>query len=81
MIGTFKNNQIYIELRPRCPKCKKEFMLDIRKFLPGKAHSCHACGTVAQFDSPLAERIQKLVHELDESINEIYESFSSHASD
>ena len=51
-------------------------MLDIRKFLPGKAHSCYACGTVVQFDSVLAERIQKLVRDLDESINEIYESFS-----
>jgi len=76
VIGTFKNNQLYIELSPRSPNCKKEFMLDIRKFLPGKAHSCYACGTVVQFDSVLAERIQKLVRDLDESINEIYESFS-----
>lgn len=81
VIGTFKNGQLYIELRPRCPKCKKEFMLDIRKFLPGKAHSCYACGTISGFDAQLAERIQKLVRDLDESISEIYESFSLQKAD
>ncbi len=77
MLGSFKDRQLYVELRPQCPKCKKEFMLDLKKFLPGRAHSCYACGTVAQFDSALAEKAQKLVHELEETIHEIYESFSS----
>jgi hypothetical protein len=77
LIGIFKNMQIYIELRPQCPKCKKEFMLDLKKFLPGRAHSCHACGTVAQFDGQLAEKVQKLIHDLESSICEVHESFVS----
>lgn len=72
---------MYIELRPQCPKCKKEFMLDLKKFLPGKAHSCHACGTVAPFDGQLAEKIQNLVRELETSIREVHESFSSQCVD
>ena len=47
MLGSFKDKRLYIELRPQCPKCKKEFMLDLKNFLPGHAHSCLACGTVA----------------------------------
>lgn len=77
MIGTIKNRQVYLELRPQCPKCKKEFMLDLKKFIPGRAHSCHACGTVAPFDGHLAEKIQKLMHELEESIREVHDSFIS----
>ena len=76
MLGSFKDKQLYIELRPQCPKCRKEFMLDVRKFQPGRAHSCYACGTVAQFDAPLAEKIQKQIHDLEVSIREVYESFS-----
>lgn len=56
-------------------------MLDLKKFLPGRAHSCHACGTVAQFDGHLAERVQKIMHELEESIREVHESFSSQRAD
>jgi protein-arginine kinase activator protein McsA len=81
MIGTFNNRQLYIELRPQCPKCKKEFMLDLKKFLPGKAHSCYACGTVAQFDSQIAERVQKLVYDLEASIQEVNISLSSSKTD
>jgi hypothetical protein len=77
MVGIFKGNQLYIELRPQCPKCRKEFMLDLKKFVPGGAHSCFACGTVAQFDGPLAEKVQKLMHDLEVSIHEVCESFSA----
>jgi len=77
MLGSFKDKQLYVELRPQCPKCKKEFMLDLKKFLPGRAHSCYACGTVVQFDPVLAEKVQKLLHEIEETIHEIDESFSS----
>ena len=76
MLGSFKDKQLYIELRPQCPKCKKEFLLDLKKFLPGRAHSCYACGTVAQFDASLAERVQKQMHELEVSMREVCESFS-----
>ncbi len=79
MFGSFKDKQLYVELRPRCPKCKKEFMLDLKKFLPGRAHSCLGCGTVTQFDAALAERAEKLLHELEVAIQEVYESFSSRA--
>jgi hypothetical protein len=75
MVGQFKDKKLYIELRPQCPKCKKEFMLDLKRFLPGKAHSCYACGTVAQFDPSVAEKVQKLVHELEGAIREVYDSF------
>ncbi len=77
MIGLFKDNQLYIELRPRCPKCRKEFMLDLRKFTAGGAHSCHACGTVTQFDAVLTERVQKLAHDLEEAIHDVFDSFAA----
>jgi hypothetical protein len=77
MLGSFKDRKLYIELRPQCPKCRKEFMLDLKKFLPGKAHSCYACGTVVQFDSELAEKVQKLVHDLETTVREVLESLSS----
>jgi hypothetical protein len=76
MLGSFKDRELYIELRPQCPKCKKEFMLDLKKFLPGQAHSCHSCGTVAQFDEALAEKVQKQTHDLEVSLREVYDSFS-----
>ncbi len=81
MLGSFKDRQLYVELRPQCPKCKKEFMLELKNFLPGKAHSCYACGTVVQFDESLAERVQKQIHDLELSIHEIYEGFSPHKGD
>lgn len=77
MLGSYKDRHIYIELRPQCPKCKKEFMLDLKNFLPGRAHSCFACGTVVQFEPVLAEKTQKLLHELETTIQEVYESFPS----
>ncbi len=78
MIGQYKGRELYIELRPKCPKCRKEFLLDLKRFTPGRAHSCYACGTVAQFDSPLAEKVQKLLGDLQTSIEEVFESFSRH---
>ncbi len=81
MIGLFKDGQLYIELRPRCPKCKKEFMLDLKKFLPGKAHSCYGCGTVTQFDSQMAEHIQKLIGELETSIRVVHKDISTDKTD
>lgn len=81
MIGLFKDGQIYIELRPRCPKCKKEFMLDLKKYLPGKAHSCYGCGTVTQFDSQIAEHVQKLIGELETSIRIVHKNISSDCTD
>jgi hypothetical protein len=77
MVSQFKNKQLYIELRPQCPKCKKEFMLDLRRFVPGGAHSCYACGTVAPFDAALAEKVQKLMHDLEGATRDVLESFSS----
>lgn len=76
MFGLFKNTELYIEIRPVCPKCKKEFLVDLKKFLPGRAHSCFACGTVAPFDPSLAERIQKQLHDLEVSIREVFDGFN-----
>jgi hypothetical protein len=56
-------------------------MLDLRKFLPGKAHSCYACGTIAQFDAELAERVQKLMNDLEVSVREVHESIASQKAD
>ncbi len=75
MIGSYRERELYIELRPKCPKCKKEFMLDLKKYTPGRAHICFACGTVAQFDGSLAEKVQKQLVDLQTSIQEIFESF------
>ena len=77
MFGLFKDEELHIEIRPACPKCKKEFMLELKKFLPGKAHRCFACGTVASFDPSLADRIQKQITDLETSIREVYQSFSA----
>jgi uncharacterized Zn finger protein len=77
VLGQFKNKQLYIELRPRCPKCQKEFMLELRKFTAGGAHSCHACGTVAPFNAALADKVQGLVHEIEEAISDVCESFAA----
>ncbi len=76
MIGLYRERELYIELRPKCPKCRKEFMLDLKKFTSGRAHICFACGTVSQFDSNLAEKVQKQLSELQISIQEIFDSFS-----
>ena len=77
MLGSFKDRQLYVELRPQCPKCKKEFMLDLKRFLPGGAHSCFACGTVVVFDPALAERVQEALKELESTIGETYDSIAS----
>jgi hypothetical protein len=77
MIGLFKDKQLYIELRPRCPKCQKEFMLDLRKFTAGGIHSCHACGTATQFDPALTEKVQKLMHDLEEAIGDVFDGFAA----
>jgi hypothetical protein len=66
-----------IIIRPRCPKCKKEFMLNLKNYLPGKQHACYACGTVTQFDTALAEKTQKQIKDLETSTHEIFERFWS----
>lgn len=60
-----------VETRPRCAKCKKEFVLNLKNYLPGKFHSCHACGTVIQFDPVLAEKVQSLIKEFEVLIHEV----------
>ncbi len=77
MVSQFKNSQMYVELRPRCPKCKKEFILDLKKFLPGAVHNCFSCGSVTQFDGTLSEKVQGLMRELESTVNEVMNSFSS----
>jgi hypothetical protein len=77
MLGSFKDRQLYVELRPQCPKCKKEFMLDLKRFLPGKAHSCFACGTVVVFNPALAEKVQVALKELESVIGEVCDSIVS----
>jgi ribosomal protein L37AE/L43A len=76
MLGQFRNRQLSVELRPQCPKCRKEFVLDLRKFVPGGARSCHACGTVVQFDAGLAEKVQKALDDLEGSIGAVLDSLS-----
>lgn len=76
MFGLFKDKELFIEIRPTCPKCKKEFMLDLKRFLPGKNHSCFACGTVTTFDPSLADKIQTQLHDLEDSIREVFESLN-----
>ncbi len=55
---------LILEIRPRCAKCKKEFGLNLKNYLPGKFHACSACGTVIQFDAVVAEKVQKMIKEL-----------------
>jgi hypothetical protein len=52
-------------------------MLDLTNYFPGKHHACYACGTVTQFDTALAEKVQKQTKDLAISIQEIFESFRS----
>ncbi len=77
MIGQLKNKQLYIELRVRCPKCQKEFILDLRKFTAGGVHSCYACGTVTQFDAAIAEKVQGRIRDLEEAISDVFDSFTT----
>ncbi|HVN23321.1 MAG TPA: hypothetical protein VMT71_05080 [Syntrophorhabdales bacterium] len=71
------HDRLSIEIRPRCPKCKKEFILNLQNYLPDKQRACFACGTVTQFDTELAEKLQKQIAELEASIQEIFEAFRS----
>jgi len=64
---------LVVETRPRCAKCKKEYVLNLKNYLPGKFHSCHACGTVIQFDPALAEKVQTLIKEFEVLIQEVVE--------
>jgi hypothetical protein len=64
---------LIIEVRPKCGKCQKEFMLSLKNYLPGKYHSCSACGNVIQFDDAVAEKIQKLTLEFEAAIQEAIE--------
>jgi hypothetical protein len=76
MLGFFRTprNGLSVELRPRCPKCQKEFMLNLKTYLPGRSHACYACGTVAAFDGALAEKLQKQIKDLEMTIQEVLES-------
>ena len=56
-------------------------MLDLKKYLPGNAHSCYGCGTVTQFDSQIAEHVQKLICELETTIYAVHKSISSDKTD
>jgi hypothetical protein len=56
-------------------------MLDLKKFLPGKTHNCHCCGTVTQFDSELAGHVQELIHDFERSVCSVYASISSDKTD
>jgi hypothetical protein len=61
---------LIIEVRPTCGKCKKEFMLYLTNYLPGKSHSCISCGNIIRFDEAVTERVQKLTRELEAAIEE-----------
>ena len=56
-------------------------MLDLKKFLPGKAHSCYGCGTITQYDSQMAEHVQELICELETSIRVVHKDISSDRTD
>jgi len=71
------NEKVSIVIRPRCPKCKKEFMLTLNNYLPGGHHACYACGTATQFEAVLAEKLQKQIKDLETSIQEVFESIWS----
>jgi DNA-directed RNA polymerase subunit RPC12/RpoP len=64
---------LIIEIRPQCGKCKKEFMLNLKNYLPGKYHTCTACGNKIQFDEALTQRVQKLTKEFEDAIQEAVE--------
>ena len=75
--ATTPKERLSIIIRPRCPKCKKEFMMNLKHYLPGKYHACYGCGTVTQYDTTLAEKLQKQINDLELSIQEVYDSFLS----
>ena len=75
--ATTPKERLSIIIRPRCPKCKKEFMLNLTNYLPGKHHACYACGTVTPFDTALAEKVQVQTKSLEALIQEIFENFDT----
>ena len=64
---------LIIEIRPKCGKCQKEFVLSLKNYLPGTFHACTACGNRIQFNEALAEKIQKLTQEFEVVIQEAIE--------
>jgi hypothetical protein len=64
---------LIVEIRPRCGKCKKEFALSLKNYLPGKYLSCSACGNVIHFGEAVADKIQKLTQEFEVAIQEAIE--------
>jgi hypothetical protein len=64
---------LIIEIRPKCGKCKKEFMLNLKNYLPGKLHACTACGNFIRFDETIADNIQRLIKELEVTIQKAIE--------
>jgi hypothetical protein len=66
-------DDLIIDIRPKCGKCKKEFMLSLKNYTPGKFHSCTACGNVIQFNVAIAEKIQKLTKEFADTIRQAIE--------
>jgi hypothetical protein len=64
---------LIIEIRAHCGKCQKEFILNLKNYLPGKFHSCSACGNVIHFNDAVAEKIQLLTKELEAMIREAIE--------
>jgi uncharacterized Zn finger protein len=67
--------ELFVQIKLKCPKCKKEFAMNIKKFVPTGSLSCFGCGTVTPFNMEKAGRIQDGVREMERQIEDIQENF------
>jgi len=67
--------ELFVLIKLRCPKCKKEFSMNIKKFVPTGSLSCFGCGTVTPFDEDKARKVQDEVRDLERQIDDIQERF------
>lgn len=66
---------LFVLIKLRCPKCKKEFAMNIKKFVSTGSLSCFGCGTVTPFDEDKAGKVQDEVRELERQIDDLQEHF------
>jgi hypothetical protein len=67
--------ELNILIRLRCPKCRKEFQMPLKKFVPSGSLKCFSCGTMTTFNADKAGKVQTQVKELEALIEDIQERF------
>lgn len=67
--------ELYLQITLKCPKCKKEFGMNVKKLIPSGSLRCFACGTVTPFSEEKTRKMQDRVRELEVMIDDMRENF------